>query len=282
LEAPLHIGMAPAGILNRTRLYVPGRAIWGVVTAELARRHASASSNSNAEPEYRQIGRRVQDYARFTYLFPAERVDGNWYAWLPEYHQRKGLMWVREDGDRVDDRAFRFRLLSTRPGTAISRDSATAADGTLHEVECIQPFWRKPSFSTFHPVAMVGYVFCKNGHNLSHELKAIDLAWIGADTRYGLGRLVRLGGLEPEHRVFGSGVDLSDVPRVEAKRLMAHANALIDDPKLEVEGNLELLVRWDEGGPVAVERPLWVPGSRLNTKAWWLVKEDATWELTAE
>lgn len=29
LESPLHIGLVPAGILNRTRLYIPARTMWG-------------------------------------------------------------------------------------------------------------------------------------------------------------------------------------------------------------------------------------------------------------
>ncbi|GIW70798.1 MAG: hypothetical protein KatS3mg102_0340 [Planctomycetota bacterium] len=37
LESPLYVGMPPAGSLNRCRLYVPARALWGAVTAEIAR-----------------------------------------------------------------------------------------------------------------------------------------------------------------------------------------------------------------------------------------------------
>lgn len=37
LDGPLYVGAPPAGSLNRARLYVPARALWGAVTAELAR-----------------------------------------------------------------------------------------------------------------------------------------------------------------------------------------------------------------------------------------------------
>ena len=41
LESPLFVGTTPAGSLNRCRLYVPARALWGAMTAELSRRQAA-------------------------------------------------------------------------------------------------------------------------------------------------------------------------------------------------------------------------------------------------
>lgn len=65
LEGSLHVGMLPAGSLNRTRLYVPSRAFRGALTAELSRREAR---------------------------------DGKaWHAWLPTYREGLGLAWARQD-----------------------------------------------------------------------------------------------------------------------------------------------------------------------------------------
>jgi hypothetical protein len=52
LEGPLHVGMPPAGSINRTRLYVPARALWGALTAELARGETSPGK----DPEYQAFG----------------------------------------------------------------------------------------------------------------------------------------------------------------------------------------------------------------------------------
>ncbi len=49
LESPLFVGAPPAGSLNRCRLYVPSRALWGALTAELARRRANASPSYETE-----------------------------------------------------------------------------------------------------------------------------------------------------------------------------------------------------------------------------------------
>lgn len=37
LEAPLHVGIPPAGSLDRCRLYLPARNLWAALTAALAR-----------------------------------------------------------------------------------------------------------------------------------------------------------------------------------------------------------------------------------------------------
>jgi len=119
LCSPLHIGTTPAGSLNRTRLYIPARTMWAALTAEVARQQAASSF-----PDYQQIGEMLREYARFSYLFPAENINGRWCAWLPRYEQGKeagGLFWHCEDGnvDPIPDRQLRQRLLDTRPGTAI-------------------------------------------------------------------------------------------------------------------------------------------------------------------
>lgn len=68
LEAPLYVGMPPAGTLNRCRLYVPARAIWAAITADLAR------NGRNGFPKYAELGKQLREQARFTYLFPAEHL----------------------------------------------------------------------------------------------------------------------------------------------------------------------------------------------------------------
>ncbi len=91
LESSLFVGALPAGSLNRCRLYVPSRTLWGGLTAELARRGASDF------PDYGKKGRMLLENARLTYLFPAEGDGEAWRAWLPRYEKRDGLVWRRED-----------------------------------------------------------------------------------------------------------------------------------------------------------------------------------------
>jgi hypothetical protein len=276
----------------------------------LARRKASAF------PSYQSIGEELQENARFTYLYPAQQIGDEWRAWLPCYQEGKGLVWRREDqmdAEPVPDHKMRTRLLSTQAGTAIDPTSDTAAEGTLRETECVTTHWRDVDQDPPPRVAMVGYVFLRDGSSLKDDLEAVRCITIGGDTRYGLGRLCRipltrkrgmvrdaehaLGGLgriplTSSGRVFDLGVELKDDdPIVYSSTVYAHAvippNKTSSDDAEEkgLIGNREMLVGWDsaKGGGLFVHRdPLWVPGSTVaggETKcAKWKVRRDGLWE----
>ncbi|MHA2645363.1 MAG: hypothetical protein V2G47_02685 [bacterium JZ-2024 1] len=272
LESPLHIGVPPAGALNRTRLYVPARALWGALTAELARRQGP-----NQFPDYDSIGRSLQTNTRLSYLFPAEQVKGEWRAWLPYYREGQGLVWEREiDHEILEDRLFRMRLLITRPGTAIEPESDTAAEGTLREFELISPYWRDNG-GAFKSVAMVGYLFCQDP-NLRAEIDRIHELFVGGDTRYGLGRLIRIA-CDPVSQFFDGGrVNLqASSPVVTTERLLAHA---IINSNLSPLGGMECLAGWDMiQGRLKEGELVWVPGSRfLNGMLQFQLKDDGLWE----
>jgi len=275
LESPLFVGASPAGSLNRCRLYVPSRALWGALTAELARRLA------NAFPSYETEGTALHENARFTYLFPAECDGKHWRAWLPRYEESDGLVWRREDRpdgrhDQLTNRQMRMRFLDARPGTAIDPDSDSAEEGSLRETECVLPQWRNNE----SPVAFVGYVFLKQDLPELHDLT--DL-FLGGDTRYGLGRLRRLD-MTPASEVFGVGVSLNqEAPVVQSGHLLAHARPADHVP--EIVGSQELLAGWDrtKADPFrkVSETPLWTPGSRVRDGrvAGWAIEEDGIWTL---
>ena len=276
LEAPLFVGALPAGSLNRCRLYVPSRALWGALTAELARRR------ENGFPNYPYEGTILRENTRFTYLFPAEWDGKRWQAWLPRYELRSGLVWRREDrqDDERDlsDRQMRLRLVDARPGTAIDPDSDSAEEGSLRETECVLPLWRNNG----SPVAFAGYVFFLK--NDLAELRDITVLFLGGDTRYGLGRLQRLE-MTPASQVFGAGVSLNqDAPVVRSGLLLAHARPA--DHVSGIVGSQELLAGWDRTREVPFqspsESPLWTPGSRIREDGQvndWELCEDGTWRL---
>src|SRR5579875_264892 len=223
LEAPLSIGLPPSGSLNRCRLYVPARNLWGALTAELARRQAMGF------PAYAEVGEGVRKDVRLTYLFPAEETNRSWCTWLPRYENAKGLVWQREHdangNNSVSDRELRSRLLLARSGTAIDHASATAAEGTLHETECIGQHWRDCTTDEAKSVALVGYVFVRNGTDLAVGLEQIDVLSIGGDTRYGLGRLRRVL-WDRASDVFGDTVNLGGKSRpfrqIAFSRMLSH------------------------------------------------------------
>ena len=288
LRSPLHIGLTPAGALNRTRLYIPARSMWAALTAEIARR-----LKANAFPDYTGVGQALQRHTRFTYLYPAERVNGRWFAWLPRYEQeekRAGLYWCRADGvpRPVPDRRFRQRLLYTQPSTAISPGTGTADDGTLREVEYIQPYWRPEKASKDvepHPVAFVGYIFLRNAlpSHIAHTLQEIRELYLGGETRYGFGHLTLLpySDQHPWEQIntcFGFPVYLAEaMPRVTRPEYVA-AHASISASK--ARGDWEVLVRWDWQTMQAENRPLWQPGTRITEEESFVIRPDGLWEVT--
>lgn len=287
LESPLYVGMPPAGSLNRCRLYVPARTLWGAVTAEMVR--ATAGSGF---PEYEKVGEELRQELRFTYLFPAERSGDEWQAWLPSYEdkEKRGLVWQREDAakNRLLDRQFRMRLLSTRPSTAIEPSSDTAAEGSLRETECMNTWWREHKDLASGPVGLVGYVFVNSNlrKELREGLEQLDFITVGGDTRYGLGRLCRVKKQQDEMKcaadVFGCKVDLAgDDPEVETERVLAHAE-LNGKAQPQLRGNLELLRGWDYGKSDywRSEKPLWVPGAASEATGWWRIDASGHWSLS--
>lgn len=282
LEGPLFVGTTPAGALNRCRPYVPARAIWGAVTAELARLQTAD------DPRYTEVGKKLRTNARFSYLYPTELVGQDWFAWLPGYREGEGLVWKREDWKCEDPdaslthRGFRRRLLWTRPATAIDPDNDSALEGSLRETECVQPFWRRDEDPSESPVGLVGYVFLRNSEDLAKRLSALSTLFIGGDTRYGLGRIEQVS-FELAQTLFGEDVDLDgEHPHVSTNRALAHALARDGAPMC---GEQEALGGWDMTSEQKLHRvngPVWTPGSQIadgKGTAGFYIDEQGLWHL---
>jgi hypothetical protein len=286
LQSPVYIGMPPASSINRTRLYVPARVLWGALTAELARHERSADK----DPDYKGVGAWLFERCRFTYLFAAEHLRGAWRAWLPTYREGEGLVWVseadRSGSHRLSDRALRRRLLSTRPGTSIDPGTDAAEDGSLRETESVQTRWRDARGQDAGPVALVGYVFL---HQPDHgdaqgvqRIEPIKTLFIGGDTRYGQGHIEREE-LAEAREIFASRVALDrNEPRIRSQRALAHAVAGQD---ADLRGDLELLGGWDRGTPLALEQASvrWRPGtmSHKEPAPTWIVDRHGFWREPA-
>jgi len=285
LESPLHIGLVPAGSLNRTRLYIPARTIWGALTAELARKQSPSQF-----PDYRNMGEKLKENMRFTYLFPAEKEGDQWFAWLPEFNEGDGFIWRREDDNRklLTHRLLRRKLLIGTASTAIDPLSDTAHEETLRDIELISPYWRCEN-NDFHKVAMVGYVFLRNDD--ADMLRQVQRIFVGGDIRYGFGR-IKLESFEEAHTVFNRTVILSDEkPTIESDVFLGHTkvcNVSIYD-KLKIYGNLELIAGWDFQRQTTLHlEPCWMPGSKYrisnnesndNLKYWLYLLTDGLLEI---
>lgn len=296
LEAPLFIGMPPAGALNRCRPYVPARALWGAATAEAAR-----LESGEGFPDYVHVGDEVKQNCRFTYLFPAEVWKEDILAWIPKFEREKGLRWYRQDSEKsLSDRDFRRHLLDSRPGTAIAPESDSALEGSLRHTECISPWWRDPDRHDGHgktaaPVLLLGYVFLNDKtHNeqeklhdpkdIHGHLRAVRTLFIGGDTRYGLGKIRRIDTLSSDDNVFGKPVRPDrEHPEIESGIVLGHAPE--GGGAEEMLGAKELIGGWDRGDPWKGGKRAWAPGSSLHdaqhpdrsVTAFWSMDRDGYW-----
>ena len=267
--APLHIGYRRVGNIQCTRLYVPGRNLWGMLTANIARRlhHPPTAA------DYEAVGKQVREEMAFTYLFP--QVAGWEGPLYPRFQEGKTLYGPSKRGE---DEVTR-RLLRTYASTALDYTARSVEEGSLHEVEYLTP----------KGVTLEGYLFVHEGCSLPWE-EALSEGQLGGERGYGWG-LVRGSWelMEPEEPLFGLyEADLTgERPRLkpteEEPLLLAHLRAR---PDISVaEGALEPLVgrEWDpERGAGRRLTPevtvAYVPGSRLAKPHDFHIGHHGIWE----
>lgn len=275
LESPLYIGMPPAGVLNRCRLYVPARVMHGAVTAELAR-----IGKDNDFPDYNKMGQETGLNCRFTYLYPAEEVNGTYYAWLLKYQEGVGLVWQRKGSseDPATDREFRNKLLDSRPSTSINPDTDSALDNSLRETEYVNTHWREKS----NQVYLSGYIFLKDNAFYKQLNETIKNLFIGADSRYGLGK-IRLVKFEEAEKVFQNDIDLVQYhPIIFSKNILAHVPVMDKNASEVLRGSRERLGGWDINKIWEENHLSWSPGSCADKELRWMIDTYGSWVTDAE
>ena len=278
LESPLFIGMPPAGSLNRCRCYVPARTLAGALAAELARRRCPEGTS----PDYGKFGHELGTNCRLTYLYPAQKVNGEYLAWLPRYQKDTGgLAWQLQDptpdksNDPIPDRQFRRCLMSSRAGTAIDPSTDSAAEATLHETECLGPSWRTSPLnpeSEPEPVFLVGYIFLRN-NSFFKQFSETKTLFLGGDTRYGLGRVSLQDEISKADSIFDKKIEMGHV--IETDLILGHAPANINGKDLH--GAQEMLWGWHLKKAQTENVVYWVPGSRTKDCETWSIDNYGRW-----
>lgn len=233
LRSPLHIGCGKVGNLQRTHPYVTGRVLWGALTMRLTRDAFQGRGGVTDSGQYREVGDQVHRDLAFTYLYPALKSDADYQVVWP---------WDNES-------TFRRRFLSSYQGTALSCPQQSAAEGMLHEVECISPH----TLDTGEAVFLKGYVFEKEGCDLNWQ-SALKRLQMGGERGYGWGDVELVNTLQfADELLFGGPAMFrydGDVPVIRLPtdgRLLAHTLAA----DLPVAGDVEPLVgrEWRSDNP---------------------------------
>lgn len=260
--SPVHIGYHTLGMIDRTRYYIPGRPLWGALTADLTRRAMRAAQIDYRPELYEGVGSFVRENAILGYFYLAQDPGEPFFPCFTGAGLHYGPLPLRE---------FESRFVRSLTSTATEGDTWTAADGSLHEIEYLIP--QTPDGEVY----FVGNLYLRQRpdpgqvpsvlRNLPElteaVLGALGEMCTGGERKYGFGRL-RL-------------VDLSTPSVVDSPHLVLKAGDSLpahlagEELDVEVWGEVEPLVgrEWDststdrEGAGQRVSSALvcWIPGS---------------------
>lgn len=264
LRSPLHVGYLKVGNLMRTRPYVPGKTMWGAITAALAVERFNG--------DFRRTQQQVSQNLAFSYFYPAlNPEDPLWPCYTEE-----GLCYGMQ---KMPASEFERRLIWVYGSTALDYSCNAAASGSLHEVEYLSPYDQQEG----RPVYLVGYIFERQGSAVPWR-DVLDKLRLGGERKSGWGQVVLKEDLGTSSDLFGLTVDLQqERPIVTVKQgdtLYAHALTL----SVEAAGEIEPLVGRETqeagrfGGVLTAHVPIcWAPGSRALSDRRLQISEHGVW-----
>lgn len=269
-KSPIHIGYHKLGFIQRTRYYITGKAMWGAITANIAR--AFYGEQGANDKNYETVGEILRSDIIPSYFYPAIEQEQ---PLLPMFTS-EGLRY-----DTYTQEEFEQRFIHSFGQTAIEPANLTAEEATLHETEYIAPVIEEKDGQK--PVYFVGYIFINEAgqkwKDWQEIKKAIEEIFVGGERKYGFGRLSLVDKFSCQDDFFDYVVDKStglfSIQKDEPipKPIPAHL-PVKDNPSLK--GDIEPLVgrEWGTGksGEVGFGQKVsdaeicWVPGSVLTKK----------------
>lgn len=283
-KSPIHIGWHTLGYIKLTRHYIPGRAMWGAMTANMTRTYGEKGT-----ADYKKFGAIFQKDILASYFYPA--IDPET-PLLPRYTDR-GIEYGDSGPDCCPRVEFEKRFIGSFGQTAVLPQSNTAEDETLHESEYMVPTINKDGVCK--PVFFIGYLFIKESAIYQDGKKidwrrtdmaikpAIREVFVGGDMKYGWGRLALVSDklVKGEvKKIFGYNFsDKTDHPGITippGSPLPAHLK--IDHAStLAVKGDMEPLVgrnlgtvekdgekQTGAGKQISEAELCWMPGSIMT------------------
>ncbi|HCL00524.1 MAG TPA: hypothetical protein DHW42_10535 [Candidatus Marinimicrobia bacterium] len=118
---PLHIGLGNYGVVAPTRIFIPGKTMWGALTYVYGISHDKEAQDLTDEE--------TSLFAGISNFYPV--IDNE--ILFPNYRDREFCL-----GDKTE-RKFRYLYTDTFISTGISGADQSAADKSLHEIEYILP-----------------------------------------------------------------------------------------------------------------------------------------------
>lgn len=264
LLSPMHIGWRKIGNLQQTRYYVPGRTLWGALTARIARDCGNF--------KYEETGKKVDKYLRFTYFYPSDNAE-----------KISLLPWKSPD-------EFEWKYIRSYVNTALDFEDnkeKRAKESSLHETEYISPRTRDGN-----QVYLIGYIFERNDWNLKwgNVLSEIQL---GGERTYGWGRIKLEDCSKADSLDFnGFHMDFNlagEAPIIKVPTSCPVISHVLVDDQINnhvTSGNIEPLVGLETdtqkgsfGSKVSSAKICWTPGTKFKKEFNFSICERGIWKF---
>ena len=229
---PIYIGYKSHGIINETRVFIPGITMWGALT------NAFGKENNWDKDKYEQ---NKAYFENITCFYPM--IDNA--VLYPRFKNGEFYLGF------CNEKEFRYEYIDTYISTAINPATLNAKDKSLHEIDIILPQGKEDKKQLY----WVGYV--KTNKEIPNEV------YVGGDSRYGLG-LMRLEG-KPKDENYPyeviKGIYQDSYPKNEP------ISNFVEFKNQSIEGKLEILAEFEYGKisrEIKDAKFYITPGSKIN------------------
>ena len=233
---PIHIGAGSYGVVNETRIFIPGWTMWGALT--------KAYNLTIREP----LSENQNIFENISCFWPSFDEKGK-EVLFPYY--KKGVLYL---GENYPDSKFRAMFVDTYASTAVLPISRAAKDESLHEINVILPqckadFCADSKHKNLYWSGIVKIGQDKSGNVNSFLTKGLKIT-VGGDTRYGFGLMELIATIDlsddaPEIEDFKKAnyvkINDNDGKRYNCKlELLVEATAYKDNSDSKNDGNLKI------------------------------------------
>ena len=231
---PLHIGYGNYGVMNETRIFIPGVTMWGALT------NAYVKSLGGKEEDYKKY---QETFEKITCFYPM--IDCT--VLYPRFENGEFYLGF------CSEKEFRYEYVDTYVSTAINATTLHAKDESLHETDIVLPQGKEDKKQLY----WVGYI------NTSEQIP--NEIYVGGDSRYGFGLMELDKEKTKEENYYYEvikGIYQNSYPQNEVL-----SNFLPFKNDLKFEGKIEILAEFDfsQNSPKVDDAKYYiVPGSIIK------------------